>query len=263
MAGSHGRVSQKVKARLAHRSRQCSADRIASLYFSPIPRAAFTPPRATHTTDGSHGQVFRKVRAHLARRSRQCSADRIASLISRRSRGRHLHHVGQRTRRMGSMDKCFGRSKHAGAPVTAVLTAHNRISLFLADPGGGIYTTSGNAHDGWEPWTSVSEGSSTPGAHLSAVLTGSNRIALFLADPAAAFTPHPATLQDGWQPWTSVSEGRSTPGAPVSAVLTGPNRITLLLADPAGGIYTSSVTRMTAGGRGGVSPKGRAHPARP
>ena len=70
-----------------------------------------------------------------------------------------------------------------GAPVSAVVTGEDRVALFLADPNGGIYTTSGSAATGWEPWTSVSEGASTPGAPVSAVVTGEDRVALFLADP--------------------------------------------------------------------------------
>jgi len=50
-------------------------------------------------------------------------------------------------------------------------------------PLGGVYTTSGNADDGWRPWTSVSEGSSTPGAPITAVVIGQDRVALFVADP--------------------------------------------------------------------------------
>lgn len=36
---------------------------------------------------------------------------------------------------------------------------------------------------GWIPWTSVSEGRSTPGAPVTAVVTGQDRVTLFLADP--------------------------------------------------------------------------------
>ena len=37
-----------------------------------------------------------------------------------------------------------GRST-PGAPITAVVTGQNRVALFLANPNGGIYTTSGSA----------------------------------------------------------------------------------------------------------------------
>jgi hypothetical protein len=45
------------------------------------------------------------------------------------------------------------------------------------------YDTNGRGDFGWEPWTSVSEGSTTPGAPVSAVALGGDRVALFLADP--------------------------------------------------------------------------------
>ena len=70
-----------------------------------------------------------------------------------------------------------------GAPVAAVATGDGRVALFLADAGGGIFTTSGSAAAGWAPWTSVSEGASVPGAPVAAVATGDGRVALFLADP--------------------------------------------------------------------------------
>jgi hypothetical protein len=69
-----------------------------------------------------------------------------------------------------------------GGTISAVVTAANNIALFLADSAGGVYTTSGNAADGWRPWTSVAEGRSTPGGTISAVLIAPKRVALFLAD---------------------------------------------------------------------------------
>jgi len=46
----------------------------------------------------------------------------------------------------------------------------------------GIYTTSRNAHDGWRPWTSVSEGQTKPGAPITAVVAGQKKVTLFLGD---------------------------------------------------------------------------------
>jgi 3'-phosphoadenosine 5'-phosphosulfate (PAPS) 3'-phosphatase len=132
-----------------------------------------------------------------------------------------------------------GRST-PGAPVTAVVTGPNRVTLFLADPGGGVFTTSGSYEASWGPWRSVSEGSTTPGARISAVVTGPNRVTLFLADPGGGVFTTSGNYDAGWGPWRSVSEGRSTPGAPVSAMVTGPNRVTLFLADPGGGVFTTS-----------------------
>ena len=125
-----------------------------------------------------------------------------------------------------------------GAPVTAVVTGPGQVSLFLADPGGGVYTTSGGPA-GWGPWTSVSQGSTTPGAPVTAVVTGPGQVSLFLADPGGGvYTTSGGPA--GWGPWTSVSQGSTTPGAPVTAVVTGPGQVSLFLADPGGGVYTTS-----------------------
>ena len=62
------------------------------------------------------------------------------------------------------------------------MTGPGQVSLFLADPGGRVYTTSGGPA-GWGPWTSVSQGSTTPGAPVTAVVTGPGQVSLFLANP--------------------------------------------------------------------------------
>lgn len=81
-----------------------------------------------------------------------------------------------------------GRSTKPGAQVTALpwykppKSAQERFLLFMADVNGTIYTTSGIPYQGWDPWTSVPEGSSTPGAPVTAVPRGQG-FALFIADP--------------------------------------------------------------------------------
>jgi hypothetical protein len=128
-----------------------------------------------------------------------------------------------------------------------------REFLFLADPNGGIYTSSGDPNyeadhgnfAGFGRWRSVSEGSSTPGGPVTAIPWGNN-IALFLADPnggiyTALGDPNYAADHGnfaGFGRWRSVSEGSSTPGARVTAIPWG-NNIALFLADPNGGIYTA------------------------
>ena len=65
------------------------------------------------------------------------------------------------------------------------MTGQDRVTLCLADPGGEVFTTSGNPRTGaWDGWTTVSQFSTTPGAPVTAVVTGQNRVALFLADPS-------------------------------------------------------------------------------
>jgi len=126
----------------------------------------------------------------------------------------------------------------AGAPVTAI-ALQSRIALFLADPGGEVFTTAGKDGDGWGPWTSVSEGSTRPGAPIAAVAAG-DRVTVALADPAGGVYATSGNPAGGWGPWRSVSEGSTTPGAPIAAVMATPNRVTVVLADPAGGVYATS-----------------------
>jgi hypothetical protein len=72
-------------------------------------------------------------------------------------------------------------STKPGAQVTAGWDGQ-AFQLFLADPGGGVYTARGTAAHGWGPWNSVSQGSTTPGAPVTAVWDG-KAFQLFLADP--------------------------------------------------------------------------------
>src|SRR5262249_30011255 len=69
-----------------------------------------------------------------------------------------------------------------GAPIAAVLDNQNRFTVVLADPGGGIYATSGNVTDGWQPWKPVPGAQSKPGAPLTAGITGPGQITLFMTD---------------------------------------------------------------------------------
>jgi hypothetical protein len=50
------------------------------------------------------------------------------------------------------------------------------------DPNGDVFMTSGNAADGWGPWTSVWAKKSVPGAPVTAVVSAPNRVTLFMAD---------------------------------------------------------------------------------
>lgn len=121
-----------------------------------------------------------------------------------------------------------------GGWITQISVGISEVMLFLADPGGGVYTCRGDS-PAWGPWRSISEGASTPGGVVTALVRG-GRIHVFLADPGGGvYTAN----GDGttWGPWRSVSEGATTPGAPVTAVV-HKNRIHLFLADPGGGVYT-------------------------
>jgi hypothetical protein len=106
-----------------------------------------------------------------------------------------------------------GRCTTPGAHVTAVPhytdgIVLQRITLFMADVNGQIYTTSGMPYQGWDPWTSVSEGSSTPGAPLAAAAIPEEQGLYLLSPiPAAGFTrsrPNQA-LGGNWCRDTAVS----------------------------------------------------------
>jgi hypothetical protein len=128
--------------------------------------------------------------------------------------------------------------------VTAVEISNQpgRFAVFLADPGGGVYTASGNASDGWSIWTSVSEGRTTPGAPIAAVsIPGQpGRFALFLADPNGGIYTTSGNARDGWDPWSSVADGRTTPGAPVTAMAVRSDSFDLFMSDTNGRISRTS-----------------------
>jgi hypothetical protein len=119
-----------------------------------------------------------------------------------------------------------------------------RFALFLADPGGGVFTASGNTRDGWSIWSSVSEGHTTPGGHVTAVELPNRpgHFALFLADPGGEVFTASGNARDGWTGWSTVSQGKTLPGAPVTAVPLSnpPGHFALFLADPGGGVFTAS-----------------------
>ena len=89
-----------------------------------------------------------------------------------------------------------GLTSKPGAPVTAVRwykpptsePSYERFLLFTADVNGEIFTTSGIPYQGWDPWTSVSEGASTPGGLVTAssAYPGLGPFTLFAADSGGA-----------------------------------------------------------------------------
>jgi hypothetical protein len=127
-----------------------------------------------------------------------------------------------------------------GGVVTAVVTGQNRVTLFLANPGGEVFTTSGNASSGWDNWETVKQGSTTPGGVVTAVVTGQDRVTLFLANTGGEVFTTSGSASSGWDNWATVSQGSTTPGAPVTAVVTGQDRVTLFLANPSGEVFTST-----------------------
>jgi phospholipase C len=114
------------------------------------------------------------------------------------------------------------------------------FAVFVADPGGGVYTAAGSARDGWTPWSNVSEGRAGPGTSVTAVPIAGERFALFVADPGGGVYTAAGSARDGWTPWSSVSQGRAGPGTLVTAVpVAGGERFAVFMADPVGGVYTA------------------------
>ena len=121
-----------------------------------------------------------------------------------------------------------------GGTVTAV--GHlGEVDLFLADPGGGVYTVTGRP-GGWGAWRPVSEGSSAPGAVVTPVKHHDGTVSLFLTDPAGGVYTNRGR-GGKWAGWNDVSQGSTTPGATVSAAAMQDGSIVLAVADAAGGVY--------------------------
>jgi hypothetical protein len=110
----------------------------------------------------------------------------------------------------------------------------------MADVNGEVCTTSGAPYQGWQPWTPVSEGSTTPGAPVAAI-PWEDSFALFISDPTGGIYAIKATPGYGWE---AVPGYNSTPGAQVTAVpwqdLVSPPRFLLFMTDANGGIVMTS-----------------------
>jgi hypothetical protein len=119
-----------------------------------------------------------------------------------------------------------------------------QIALFVADPGGGVFTWVGDP-GGPGQWKSVSQGSTTPGALVTAVPWG-QQIALFLVDPNGGIYTTGGDPQAGYRPWAYVPGISARPGSSIGAV---PYRVpitsswqgfALFIADPSGEVQTTS-----------------------
>jgi pimeloyl-ACP methyl ester carboxylesterase len=136
-----------------------------------------------------------------------------------------------------------------GAPVTAVYWGTGRFALFVADPLGGVLTTTGDPQSDFRGWDPVPPVSTTPGAPITAVRWGpglGNQIALFVANPSGQVLTTVGDPQTGFGDPNSVPQGStapiSTPGAPITAVRWGPglgNQIALFVANPSGLVLTT------------------------
>ena len=68
-----------------------------------------------------------------------------------------------------------------GAPVSATVRG-DRVHVFLADRGGGVYTSVSRTTGPAGMWQNVSEGATTPGGFVTAVTTNDG-VTAFVADP--------------------------------------------------------------------------------
>jgi hypothetical protein len=85
-----------------------------------------------------------------------------------------------------------------GAPVSAVATDDGTITVFVADPGGGVFSVAGR-HDNWGTWDDVAEGASGPGSPIATVLTPTllglrTTLTMVLADPGGLVYARSRTL---------------------------------------------------------------------
>ena len=87
---------------------------------------------------------------------------------------------------VGRVDVCFGSEHDAWCAGDCGGYRAGEVSLFLADPQGGVYTCSASTAGDWGEWTSVSEASTTPGAPVTAVVTRRGRCRCFWLTRRAA-----------------------------------------------------------------------------
>ena len=137
-----------------------------------------------------------------------------------------------------------------GVPVTAVpspdgFVPDGAITLFMADSGGVVWTTSGNPAQGWgdDGWTSVSPqtGTTTAGAPVTAMLGTDGTYTLFMANTGGEVLTASGNAAQGWgDGWTTVAQGSTAGGAPVTAVPGTDGTYTVFLADPGGSVFTAS-----------------------
>ncbi len=141
-----------------------------------------------------------------------------------------------------------------GARVTAVPWGEE-FALFVADRGGGVYTTGGDPQGGFGPWATVSQGSTTPGAPVTAVLDPNTGvpITLFLTDPNGGIYTSSGNPQGGFGSWSYVNPAsgpdfRAAPGSPVTAHATGPGLLTAFATRTDGFVsFTSRIGDSWAG----------------
>ena len=139
------------------------------------------------------------------------------------------------------------------SPVTAVPLANavNEYALFIASPTGEVMTTAGGVQRGWNAWTSVVEGSTTPCQLISAAPINAelDQYALFITDPNGYTYWIAGDAKASWGDWTWIAEGQASPNSPITALpIAGTDQFILFTTGLTGEVMT------TTGGVAGWTP---------
>ena len=205
----------------------------------PIPTAASTPLRASAARGWDPGQACRRAAARPAvtsppwrpvRTQSRCSwpIPTAGSTPPRAVLRAGVEAVGERVGGQHHARRAHHRRGDRSGPVT----------LFVADPNGGIYTASGNASAGWSPGRACRR-AEPPRAGTSPLwrpVRTESRCSWPI--PTAGFTRPRAVLQAGLGPWAT-SRRQKHARRPRRRRGDGRNRFAVFVADPNGGISTA------------------------
>src|SRR6266851_5802090 len=133
-----------------------------------------------------------------------------------------------------------------GARVTAVLDPNTGvpITLFLTDPNGGIYTSSGNPQGGFGSWSYVNPASgpdfrAAPGSPVTAHATGPGLLTAF-ATRTDGFVSFTSRIGDSWAGWAQIPGITLLPRTPITEAAPSALLRTLFAADIDGRVMTSA-----------------------
>jgi len=134
-----------------------------------------------------------------------------------------------------------------GAPVTAVTDPITGvpITLFVADPNGGIYTSSGDPQGGFGGWSYVNPASgpdfrAAPGSPVTADSSGDGLFTAYATriDGLVSFTSR--DVQGSWQQWSQIPGVAVLPGTPITVAVPSALLRSLFVTDLNGRVYTTA-----------------------
>lgn len=131
-----------------------------------------------------------------------------------------------------------------GAPVTAILDLTEvPITLFVADPNGGIYTISGNPEEGFGGWSHVNPASgpdfrAAPGSPVTAYTSGLFTAFATRSDGFVSFTGR--TGDGAWGKWLEIPGITILPRTPIAVAAPSALLRSLFVTDLNGRVYTSA-----------------------